>query len=69
VVERESGGDPNIWNASGHYGLYQFSESTWIAYGGPASEFGNATVAEQNQVFATALAEGGESNWSLYDGC
>jgi LysM repeat protein len=69
VVERESGGDPNIWNASGHYGLYQFSESTWIAYGGAASEFGDATVAEQNQVFANALARGGEDNWAPYDGC
>jgi LysM repeat protein len=69
VVERESGGDPNIWNASGHYGLYQFSESTWIAYGGAASEFGDATVAEQNAVFATALAEGGEDNWAPYDDC
>jgi LysM repeat protein len=69
VVERESGGDPNIWNPSGHYGLYQFSYSTWVAYGGAASEFGDATVAEQEQVFMTALSEGGEDNWSPYDGC
>jgi len=26
-------------------------------------------VAEQNQVFANALAAGGESNWAPYDGC
>jgi len=26
-------------------------------------------VAEQNQVFANALAQGGQSNWSAYDGC
>jgi LysM repeat protein len=69
VVARESGGNPQIWNASGHYGLYQFSESTWIAYGGSPAEFGDATVAEQNAVFATALAEGGEDNWAPYDGC
>lgn len=69
VVSRESGGDPNIWNASGHYGLYQFSESTWVAYGGSPSDFGDASVAEQNQVFANALAQGGEDNWAPYDGC
>jgi LysM repeat protein len=69
VVERESGGDPNIWNASGHYGLYQFSYSTWVGYGGSASEFGHASVGEQEQVFMTALSEGGQDNWAPYDGC
>lgn len=69
VVSRESGGNPDIWNASGHWGLYQFSESTWVAYGGSAADFGSASVAEQNQVFANALAQGGQSNWAPYDGC
>jgi LysM repeat protein len=69
VVARESGGNPDIWNASGHWGLYQFSESTWVAYGGAAGDFGSAGVAEQNQVFATALAQGGQDNWAPYDGC
>jgi resuscitation-promoting factor RpfB len=69
VVERESGGNPDAMNASGHYGLYQFSAATWAAYGGNPADFGNASVAEQNQVFATALAEGGEDNWAPYDGC
>ena len=69
VVARESGGNPQIMNASGHYGLYQFSLSTWIAYGGNAADFGHASVAEQNQVFANALAAGGQSNWAPYDGC
>lgn len=27
------------------------------------------TTAEQNQIFANPLAQGGESNWSPYDGC
>jgi Transglycosylase-like domain len=53
----------------GHYGLYQFSASTWAAYGGNPADFGSASVAEQNQVFANALASGGQSNWSAYDGC
>jgi LysM repeat protein len=69
VIARESGGNPQIMNATGHYGLYQFSESTWIAYGGSAADFGHASVAEQNRVFANALAAGGESNWAPYDGC
>ena len=69
VVERESGGNSQVMNSSGHYGLYQFSESTWVAYGGSAADFGHASVAEQNAVFATAIADGGESNWAPYDGC
>jgi N-acetylmuramoyl-L-alanine amidase len=69
VVARESGGNAQVMNSSGHYGLYQFSESTWVAYGGSAADFGDASVAEQNQVFASALAQGGQSNWSAYDGC
>jgi hypothetical protein len=69
VVERESGGNPNVWNASGHWGLYQFSASTWAKYGGNPADFGRAGVAEQEQVFMNALAQGGEFNWAPYDGC
>jgi LysM repeat protein len=69
VVQAESGGNAQVMNGSGHYGLYQFSASTWAEYGGNPADFGDASVAEQNQVFANALANGGESNWSAYDGC
>jgi LysM repeat protein len=69
VISRESGGNAQVMNSSGHYGLYQFSESTWVAYGGSAADFGHASAAEQNRVFANALAQGGQSNWSAYDGC
>ena len=69
VIARESGGNAQVMNSSGHYGLYQFSASTWAAYGGSAGAFGNASVAQQNQVFNNALAAGGQSNWSAYDGC
>jgi LysM repeat protein len=69
VVAHESGGNAQVMNGTGHYGLYQFSASTWAAYGGSPADFGNASVAEQNQVFANALAAGGQSNWSAYDGC
>lgn len=69
VIARESGGNPQVMNSSGHYGLYQFSASTWAAYGGNPADFGHASVAEQNQVFNNAIAAGGQSNWSPYDGC
>jgi soluble lytic murein transglycosylase-like protein len=69
VIARESGGNPQVMNSSGHYGLYQFSASTWAAYGGNPADFGNASVAEQNQVFDNAIAAGGQSNWAPYDGC
>jgi LysM repeat protein len=69
VISRESGGNSQVMNGSGHYGLYQFSEGTWEAYGGSASSFGNASVAQQNAVFNNAISQGGESNWSAYDGC
>ena len=68
-MARESGGNSQVMNSTGHYGLYQFSASTWAAYGGNPADFGNASVAEQNQVFANALAQGGQSNWAPYDGC
>jgi LysM repeat protein len=69
VIAAESGGNSQVMNSSGHYGLYQFSASTWAAYGGNPADFGNASVAEQNQVFNNAIAAGGQSNWAPYDGC
>jgi LysM repeat protein len=69
VISSESGGNSQVMNSSGHYGLYQFSSSTWAEYGGNPAEFGNASVSEQNQVFDNAIAAGGQSNWSAYDGC
>jgi murein DD-endopeptidase MepM/ murein hydrolase activator NlpD len=69
VISRESGGNPEVMNGSGHWGLFQFSESTWVGYGGSPSAFGNASAAVQEQVFANAMARGGESNWAPYDGC
>ncbi|HMI24195.1 MAG TPA: transglycosylase family protein [Streptosporangiaceae bacterium] len=69
VIARESGGNSQVMNSSGHYGLYQFSASTWQAYGGSAGDFGHASVSEQNRVFNSAISQGGQSNWSPYDGC
>jgi LysM repeat protein len=69
VIARESGGNAQVMNSTGHYGLYQFSASTWAAYGGSPGDFGHASVSEQNAVFNNAVASGGQSNWSAYDGC
>ena len=69
VIAAESGGNSQVMNSSGHYGLYQFSSGTWAAYGGNPADFGNASVGEQNQVFNNAIAAGGQSNWAPYDGC
>ena len=69
VIARESGGNSQVMNSSGHYGLYQFSASTWAEYGGNPADFGHASVAEQNRVFDNAMAAGGEFNWAPYDGC
>lgn len=70
VIARESGGSSQIMNSTGHYGLYQFSASTWAAYGGNPASFGDASVAEQDQVFDNAMATpGGAGNWAPYDGC
>lgn len=69
IIARESGGNSQVFNASGHYGLYQFSYSTWVGSGGNGADFGHASVAEQNQVFASAVAARGYSDWRPYDGC
>lgn len=69
VISRESGGNAQVMNGSGHYGLYQFSYSSWVAAGGSPADFGNASVAEQNQAFSTAYAADGTSPWAPYDGC
>jgi LysM repeat protein len=69
IIARESGGNPNIWNATGHWGLYQFSYSTWVAHGGIPADFGHAGIAEQNQIFFNTVAADGYSDWAPYDGC
>lgn len=69
IISRESGGNSQVMNASGHYGLYQFSYSTWVASGGSPSAFGHASVAEQEAAFHNAVAARGYSDWAPYDGC
>lgn len=69
IISRESGGNSQVMNGSGHYGLYQFSSSTWAAHGGSPSSFGHASVAEQNRVYYSTVAANGYSDWAPYDGC
>ena len=69
VISRESGGSSQVMNATGHYGLYQFDYSSWVAAGGSPAAFGHASVSEQNQVFAKAYAQSGVSPWRPADGC
>jgi len=69
IIRAESGGNPYIWNATGHWGLYQFSYGTWVAHGGSPADFGHAGVAEQNQVYYNTVAADGYSDWAPYDGC
>lgn len=69
VIRAESGGRTQVMNSSGHYGLYQFSSSTWAAHGGNPADFGHASAAEQTQVFWSTVRDDGTSDWSPYDGC
>jgi hypothetical protein len=69
IIRAESGGNPQIWNASGHWGLYQFSYGTWTAHGGAAADFGRAGADEQTAVFWQTVRDDGYSDWTPYDGC
>jgi Transglycosylase-like domain len=69
IIGRESGGNSQVMNATGHYGLYQFAYQTWVDNGGSPGSFGHASVAEQNQVYYNDVARHGYSDWAAYDGC
>ena len=69
IIRVESGGNSQVMNSSGHYGLYQFSAGTWAGSGGNPADFGHASVAEQRQVFRNAVAARGYSDWTPYDPC
>jgi hypothetical protein len=69
IIAAESGGSSQIMNSTGHYGLYQFSASTWAGSGGNPADFGHASVAEQNQVYYNAVAARGYRDWVPYDHC
>ena len=68
IRNAEEGGS-YAWGPGNGGGAYQFVIGTWEAYGGAASEFGVAGPAYQDQIFNNAIAAGGASNWTAYDGC
>jgi len=68
IRNAEEGGS-YAWGPGNGGGAYQFALSTWENYGGAASEFGVAGPAYQDQIFDNAIAAGGASNWTAYDGC
>jgi hypothetical protein len=68
IRNSEEGGS-YAWGPGNGGGAYQFLLGTWEKYGGAASEYGVAGPAYQDQVFDNAIAAGGASNWTNYDGC
>jgi Transglycosylase-like domain len=68
IRNAEEGGS-YAWGRGNGGGAYQFEEGTWEHYGGAASEYGVAGPAYQDQIFDNAIAAGGASNWTNYDGC
>lgn len=68
VRDAEEGGS-YAWGPGNGGGAYQFLLSTWERYGGAAGEYGVAGAAYQDQIFNNAIAAGGASNWTDYDGC
>jgi hypothetical protein len=68
IRNAEEGGS-YAWGPGNGGGAYQFLLGTWEHYGGAASEYGSAGPAYQDQIFDNAIAAGGASNWTDYDGC
>ena len=68
IRNAEEGGS-YAWGPGNGGGAYQFLLGTWETYGGAASEYGVAGPAYQDQIFDNAIAAGGASNWTNYDGC
>jgi hypothetical protein len=68
IRKAEEGGS-YAWGPGNGGGAYQFQEGTWEHYGGAAGEYGVAGPAYQDQIFDNAIAAGGASNWTNYDGC
>ena len=68
IRNAEEGGS-YAWGPGNGGGAYQFLLGTWETYGGAASEYGVAGPGYQDQIFDNAIAAGGASNWTNYDGC
>ncbi len=63
IAQCESGGDPRAINPNGHYGKWQFSQSTWESVGGTGRP-DQASEAEQDKRAAILWNGGkGASHW------
>jgi peptidoglycan hydrolase-like protein with peptidoglycan-binding domain len=68
IAQCESSGNPAAVSASGQYrGKYQFSRSTWRAYGG-SGDPAAAPEAEQDRIAAKLYAARGTSPWPVCGG-
>lgn len=66
VSDCESGGDPTAVNPNGHYGKWQFSQSTWESVGGTGRP-DQASEAEQDKRASILWDNGnGSGHWSCY---
>jgi hypothetical protein len=66
----ENGGSYGRSSNLEHFGRYQFDRPTWVAFGGDPATWGFASPAEQDAVFARAVAAGGLwQGWLRWDGC
>ncbi|WP_407638766.1 transglycosylase family protein [Allokutzneria albata] len=65
LAKCESGGNASINTGNGYSGLYQFKQSTWLAYGGGAyaKNAHQATAAQQTEIAARLLAARGPGQW------
>ncbi|MGL5858128.1 MAG: ubiquitin-like domain-containing protein [Angustibacter sp.] len=63
LADCESSGNPRAVNPNGHYGLYQFSLSTWASVGGTGNPI-DASPAEQTARAKTLYVKAGAGQWS-----
>ena len=68
MISGESGGNSQVMNASGHYGLYQFSASTWASGTAGRLDLRPRHGRGTGQVFNNVNAAG-VRQWTPYDGC
>jgi uncharacterized protein YabE (DUF348 family) len=63
LAQCESSGNPRAVNPNGHYGLYQFSLSTWRSVGGSGNPI-DASPAEQTYRAKVLYKKAGAGQWS-----
>jgi hypothetical protein len=71
IINSESGGNSQATNSSGHMGLGQWDQATWVADGGTrySSTPLGATADQQRQIIQEQVAAGHTGQWTNYDPC